>query len=329
MNRLIQHLLTVLLFAWLVPGAEGAVYRCPGPQGHPLFQDHPCTGTAAPAAAPAPAATGGKHFLWRVEGKQGSAWLLGSLHFGTPALYPLPAPVTAAYEGSSALVVEADILSGKGQSALLEVAQQGSYLDGTTLRDHLQPATWNALERFTRRHQLPTELIALQRPWLAALTVLGVALRGAGFDETLGIDRHFLQQARGRKPILELESVGGQMQLFADFSEAEQEEMLRQSLAEGDEGTDYFRRLISAWRQGDTLTVERLVREDFTDDGALGEAMKERLFTARNISMSDSIQALLEKGGGPYFVVIGAGHLVGEDSVVARLRQRGYTVTRH
>jgi hypothetical protein len=33
----------------------------------------------------------GHHLLWKVEGERGTAYLVGSLHFGTPDMYPLPA----------------------------------------------------------------------------------------------------------------------------------------------------------------------------------------------------------------------------------------------
>jgi uncharacterized protein YbaP (TraB family) len=42
--------------------------------------------------------------------------------------------------------------------------------------------------------------------------------------------------------------------------------------------------------------------------------------------MTDKIKSYLEKEG-DFFVVVGAGHLVGERSIVDLLRAEGYTVT--
>jgi len=40
------------------------------------------------------------------------------------------------------------------------------------------------------------------------------------------------------------------------------------------------------------------------------------------------IEALIRQGG-TYFVVVGAGHLVGDQSVIAMLRAKGYAVERY
>ena len=45
------------------------------------------------------------------------------------------------------------------------------------------------------------------KPWYAALTLLTARLAADGFSAEQGIDRHFVERARGRKEILELETV--------------------------------------------------------------------------------------------------------------------------
>jgi uncharacterized protein YbaP (TraB family) len=45
--------------------------------------------------------------FWSVESGNAKVYLLGSMHAGTPDLYPLPAFIDEAYMASDALVVEA------------------------------------------------------------------------------------------------------------------------------------------------------------------------------------------------------------------------------
>ena len=51
------------------------------------------------------------------------------------------------------------------------------------------------------------------------------------------------------------------------------------------------------------------------------------MFVKRNVAMVEAIERFLAAGG-RYFVVVGTGHLVGPDSVVAMMRRRGHRVTR-
>ncbi|MDD3449696.1 MAG: TraB/GumN family protein, partial [Gammaproteobacteria bacterium] len=59
-----------------------------------------------------------------------------------------------------------------------------------------------------------------------------------------------------------------------------------------------------------------------------GKALQERLFTERNAAMAERVTELLRRGGS-YFVVVGAGHLVVGNGIVARLQRQGYRVRQH
>jgi uncharacterized protein YbaP (TraB family) len=333
MIRLFTRLFVLVTLAWAAAPGQAEIYRCLDSGGRPLFQDRPCAGAeatpAAPAAAAAPTAESGqqRHFLWRVEGDDAHAWLLGSLHYGHPDLYPLPTVMEEAFDSAGALVVEANVRDADPAEMLTLLSEQGVYGDGSTLRDHLAPETWTRLEAVIGELGLPPEIILHQRPWLASLTVTALALKRAGLDEGLGIDRHFLERAGAGKPILELESVRGQIRLLQELTEADQERMLAQTIADLDEVQPYFTALVDAWSRGDAealrlLTLEQMAREPG------GKALQERLFTERNAAMAGRVAELLRQGGS-YFVVVGAGHLVGSNGVVARLQRRGYRVRQH
>ena len=57
--------------------------------------------------------------------------------------------------------------------------------------------------------------------------------------------------------------------------------------------------------------------------GLYGLTFKKRLFDDRNHAMTDKLTGYLRQGGS-YFVVVGAGHLVGEQGIVRLLEKRGY-----
>ena len=51
----------------------------------------------------------------------------------------------------------------------------------------------------------------------------------------------------------------------------------------------------------------------------------EKLFNDRNRKMVSKIEDYL-KGKGIYFVIVGAGHMIGEKGIVETLRKKGYRV---
>jgi uncharacterized protein YbaP (TraB family) len=312
----------MLFLGLLVSVAEGRWIRYASAEA--LAQVPLRTGATAPDAAIGGA--GGRHFLWKVEAGTASAYLLGSLHFGSPELYPLPEPVTAAYAESSALVVEANIQGLRDAAAMAPLLAAGLYQDGSTLQDHLPPDLWQRLGVAADELGIPAALLAVQRPWLASFTLTALALQRAGFSEDLGLDLHFMNVANGHKPILELESVEGQFALLQNLPDGDQVDMLRQALDELEQGPAYFRSMLQAWERGDTAAMQQLMTEGL-EQGATQERLYQRLVTQRNASMADRLATLLEQGG-TYFVVVGAGHLVGPESVVDLLEARGYRVRR-
>ncbi len=82
--------------------------------------------------------------------------------------------------------------------------------------------------------------------------------------------------------------------------------------------------MTTAWERGDLDMLERVVvddtREEYPD-------VYEALFVRRNNAWMDVLVRELE-GSGVDFVAVGAGHLLGQDGLVAQLRARGYTVER-
>ncbi len=275
-------------------------------------------------AGPVPAATAERHhMLWRLEGEDATIYLLGSIHFGSADMYPLPAVVRDAYTAADALVVEVNMAALDPNETAALIASLGTYRDGGSLKDTLDAASWDRLERVAGRLGIPSPLLAMQKPWFAAMTLAVVALQKSGYDERWGIDNHFMEQAAGSgKPILELETLRGQLGMMDHLSPRVQQAMLLQSLHELERSGDYFAAMVAAWQGGDTAALERLVAEGF-EDSPEGRRLYEVFLTQRNTLMADKIEALLGERL-TYFVVVGAAHLVGQKGLVHLLQARGH-----
>lgn len=307
--------------------AEG-IFRCEQIDGSMRFQGTPCQAVAMPEHLPRiakQALAANKSFIWQAhkQGVAGRLYVVGSIHFGTPGMYPLPKAMTDAFKVSDTLVVEADIAGVDPQVMAALVAQYGVYQDGSTLKDHIADETWQMLEDATRTLGMSSALLLGQRPWLASMSLSALMLNQLGYQESLGVDRYFMTRV-AEHDLIELEGLEFQLQLFGKLTAAEQEAMLRASLEELDQGKAFFEGLLRHWQQGDAPGLNEIFNEGF-DDSAAAQRLLEVIMLQRNHRMAQKIEALFADGR-VHFVVVGAGHLPGEQGVLELLEQRGFSL---
>jgi len=269
---------------------------------------------------PAPTFAAGKNFLWRVKSQKSTVYLLGSIHLMKKESYPLAQAIEEAFSRSGTLVVEAN-LNDIGQTDAIQLLGGMFYTGGETIKQHLSEETYRMLRKEAEGLGLPVEAVQYQRPWIAGMMLTSLELMKAGYEPAYGIDMHFLGRA-GAKKVEQLESVAFQMSLFSRLSDAEQEAFLRRTLKELRSMRTEADAMVRAWKEGDAAAMERIISRGL-DDPRMA-ALYARLLDERNVGMTAKIEGYLSSGG-TYFVVMGAGHLVGSRGVVSLLRQRGYS----
>jgi len=320
-----------LLLAGLMAFSTNAtVYRCTDPAGHLTLQDRACVpGTTLSGGSVDIRGAGSRQMLmWRVTGPQGSAWLVGSIHFGVPGMYPLPAAMTGAFQSAEVLVVEVDLTKLGPEDMAQAVAEEALYPADKTLSQSLSPTAFQELNKVLAEFDVPPSLVEHQKPWFVAMTLTTLELRRFDFDEALGIDNHFMNLARGTKPIRALEGFRQQLEFLNNFSAADQEAMLRETFEDLKKGRAFLAETVAAWQSGDTDKIDELMNRELRNGSAADRRMYQVLVVQRNHTMTDAIDQLLAHGGS-YFVVLGAAHFVGDDGIVAALRRRGYHVEKY
>jgi uncharacterized protein YbaP (TraB family) len=276
--------------------------------------------SAAPAAAQAPA----RNILYRVDGPAGATvYMLGSIHLLTEDAYPLAAPVEAAYADAERVFFEVNLDSLMARAP--EMVGRALLRDGRTLRDELPADLYARVEQAAARYtSAGVSMAVLDRlePWMVSMMFSQLEWARAGLQAQHGIDMHFEGRAQqDGKPLGSLESVDFQMGLMDAFSPDLQVEMLRQTLDDLPGTAEMMGQMVEAWRAGDGEAMDALM------NGSMGEnrEMYDRMLTHRNAAWLPQIEQLI-RGGDDVLVVVGAAHLVGEQSVVSMLRQRGYRV---
>ncbi len=300
-------------------GAALALGCGPSPTPEPPPSRQP-TQAVATAKAPAPALEPGPRQL-RITSATTTVDLFGSIHLAQEAMYPLPARVERAFEASDYLVVEVLIDDNTEAEIATRALERGLLRRGESLWQHLRPDTAHAVRRALPELGLAPEQLAPFQPWLAAMTLQLQAATRAGFDPALGIDAHFTRKASGHKPILALETVEAQLELFTKMTAEDVDEVLRQSI--DPKATKELGELAAEWSRGQTVRQEQAVQEMKAEYPATYEL----LLRSRNLNMARQLADYLTQSG-RYFVVVGSAHLVGEDGLPALLAQKGFDTVR-
>jgi uncharacterized protein YbaP (TraB family) len=270
---------------------------------------------AGPARAEGPA-------IWSVKSERGEILLLGSVHLLRPDDHPLPANVSAAYEAADRLLMELDestIDPEETQELLMRV---GRFEDGRTLADVMDPADFERAKELAYEIGLPLEMIDVLEPWLAATTIMNLHTMRLGYRPELGLEQHLAMRAlRDGKPMAGLETVEFQIALFDGLPADTQSKLMLQTLEEASLLDEQLATLIALWRRGDSAALNRELTRSFDDY----PEVYRRLVTDRNRTWTQRLIDTADRDG-VTLVVVGALHLVGEDSVVEMLRERGRTV---
>lgn len=276
------------------------------------------------AQAPAPVSpASGRHFVWRVA-KDGRAiaWLVGSVHVLRSDAYPLPPVFGKAFDDTVTLVEEVDLGAAADPAVILPTAAKAVLGNGQTLSAVLDRETYARVEGSAMASGIPMLLLDRMQPWLVAMTLAVPALRRAGFDPALGLDQHFYERAKAAKrPIRGLETVAYQLDRLGGLPMSVQVDMLRAVLSDVDTQVSAVTDLVAAWKTGDVAALERLLLKEFRQSADVYQ----RLLIERNQAWAPKIAACASEPR-PCLVVVGGAHLVGPDSVVALLRQSGFSV---
>ena len=128
--------------------------------------------------------------------------------------------------------------------------------------------------------------------------------------------------ARDGKASEYLESLDFQINMLANMGAGEEDRLISETLETLPELEDMLKSTIKAWREGDTEQIDELVVDTFKRESPTSY---DDVFTKRNQNWLPQIEAMFGDED-QEFVLVGAGHLVGDDSVIALLEAKGYKV---
>jgi len=263
-----------------------------------------------------------KSSLWSIETQSNKFYLLGSLHLLKQDSYPLAAAIGSAYADSRKIVFETDIAALQEPAMQAKLLQLGLYPEGSNLLQDLDGRTRQLLEKKMGALGLPLEQFARFKPWFIALTLTTLELQRMGFSPLYGLDVHFFNKARtDAKEIGFLEPAEFQLNLLGKMVKKDQIAFLNQTLKDLEVVNELAADLVKFWKAGNAKGLHELLFRSFKDYPDIHD----RLLIQRNKKWVEEIEVLMRENKNVLFVV-GAGHLVGPESVVDLLQKRGYKV---
>lgn len=261
--------------------------------------------------------------LWKVSKNGSELYIGGTVHVLGKRDYPLPEEFNQAYQKSQMLVLETD-LNGMNKPEIQALLQQKLvYSNGQSLKNHLKPATYQALVQYLKKRNLPPIASFQQfKPTLVMLTLMVAELQRLGLMET-GVDAFFNQKALAEgKTLGQLETVEKQVQVLINMGEGHEDELIMSTLDDLEQLPSMMKDLKIAWRNGDLAQLETLGITPMQKDYP---ALYQLVLVERNMSWLPQIEAFFNTPE-TELILVGALHLVGTDGLLAQLRQRGYKV---
>ncbi len=231
------------------------------------------------------------------------------------------------YDGVQVLFnVDFEIDQGEDPAAMQGLVMQIGMNPGKPLSSLLTEDQNKRLNAAGAKYGLPPNGLDPFKPWMAGLTLSVLPLMQSGFDVNSGVETVITAEAKaGGKTVRAFETAEQQLRFFDGLPLDLQIEFLMSSVDGAEEGAKMLDTMVAGWAKGDTAVLEKAMVDDMRAD--YPEFYKV-IIIDRNEAWAVTIEEML-KGSGTVFIAVGAGHLVGPDSVQALLKKRGITAYRY
>jgi uncharacterized protein YbaP (TraB family) len=260
--------------------------------------------------------------LWHISRGDRQAWLFGTIHAVPTGARWLSPRIETAVEASDILVLEAAGLEAeRNDRRVFEALGRSPGLAPVAAR--LSPADRTRLEALRRTSPEALHDLDAYESWAAALLIGAASNSGATSEGAPEATLENQFRDRGR-PVRGLETIAAQLGRFDTLPEADQAELLRQSIEDAADAPRDYRQLYDRWAAGDLAALEA----QFLTPMVRFPHLQAVLIDQRNALWAQTIDKLLRENRKTLFVAVGAGHLLGLGSVQARLARQGWKVVR-
>ena len=283
-------------------------------------------GWAQPASSSKYAPTAEENaLLWEISGKglANPSYLFGTIHMIGKEDFFLTDATKSSLEKAQQVTFEIDMEDMMDVAKLVPLLMKSFMANDTTLSDLLNEEDYKLVEEHFEAVGLPMMFLNRIKPmFLSALGGEDMFSLGSGEEsQMVSYEMELMQMAQGRQlPIEGLETAEYQMSMFDSIPYTVQAQMLVESIKSGSADDGQFAQMVELYKNQDLLGMQAMMADEASGIGGY----EDLLLVRRNRNWIPVMGEMMMAK--PTFFAVGAGHLGGDEGVVALLREAGYTV---
>lgn len=262
-----------------------------------------------------------KSSVWVAEKDNNKIILAASVHLLHPSQLPLPNEYLQAFDESKRIAFEIDLTELNSLAAAAQMAQQFQ-LQGTTLDKTLKPEVWQKLATVMQKYNIPTQFTLFDAAFMSFSLPMAI-WQQQGYQA--GIDKILYDKAKAEgKEVVGLETLNQQLTALGTLKQIDPNVLIEQTLKELADSRFSLDTMIQQIYKGEANSIQEQIKE-YNADPSMAK-FYQNLLVNRNKAWISKIEQW-SSSDKPTLVVVGAMHLIGEDSVLKLLATDGYKIS--
>ncbi|AEF55238.1 TraB/GumN family protein [Marinomonas posidonica] len=260
--------------------------------------------------------------VWKVSNATNSLYLGGTIHVLSASDYPLPVAYDQAYTASDQVVFETDIMALSQPSFQQKLQYTMTYSDDTKIHHVLDKPTYLNLFQYLQSRGIQSETIEHFKPSGLSLLLSMQELQRLGMN-SIGVDAFYAEKAQQDNKIQAwLETPDEQIRILSSLNQIDPNDLINYTLEDIGGMAESLQALKQSWRDGH---LEKLAKLELIELQQDYPAIYHTLITERNRGWLTQIEHLISTPE-TEFIMVGALHLAGPDSLLLSLRNKGYRI---
>ncbi|MCB0586506.1 MAG: TraB/GumN family protein [Phaeodactylibacter sp.] len=263
--------------------------------------------------------------LWEISGNElkQPSYLFGTIHMIGKEDFFLTDATKNSFNKAQQVAFEIDMEDMMDFTKLMPLMMKAFMANDTTLSDLLSKEDYKVVEEHFESVGLPLMFLERIKPmFLSALGGEDMFSMGNGDDsQVVSYEMELMQMAQQHKlPIEGLETAEYQMSMFDSIPYKIQAEMLVESIRSEKTEDGQFAQMVELYKNQDLQGMQAMMKDEASGIGGY----EDLLLVRRNRNWIPVMGKMMKAK--PTFFAVGAGHLGGDEGVVALLREAGYSV---
>ncbi len=262
--------------------------------------------------------------VWKVYNDASFLYIGGTCHVLRKSDYPLPKEFDIAYNDATTLVFETNLGRMKNPEVQQMMMARTMLEDGVELKSILSSTVYQQLNDFCSETGMPLVVLEKFKPQMVVMTLVVLELQKLGVSLE-GVDLHFYRRGiADKKEIIGLESIEEQIEFLVSMGLGNENDFVSHSIRDMKGVKEFINDMLIAWKKGDLVALQTLFIDSMKIDYP---KLYQSMIVDRNNNWLPQIESLL-KTDPKEFVLVGVGHMIGENGILKKLEKRGYKIER-